>query len=65
MFWIAYYTPWLMYWWMTQKWFPNLDIEDVLSNSDLGITKRFMERLDKVLIFFAMDTHSYFKNEYV
>ncbi|XP_023523439.1 uncharacterized protein LOC111787652 [Cucurbita pepo subsp. pepo] len=47
MFWIAYYTPWLMYWWLTQKWFPNLDNEDMLSNSDLVITKRLMERPDK------------------
>ncbi|KAK0603800.1 hypothetical protein LWI29_008758 [Acer saccharum] len=23
---IAHYTPWLFYWWMTQKWFPSLSI---------------------------------------
>ncbi|KAK1589222.1 hypothetical protein Q3G72_031680 [Acer saccharum] len=23
---VAHYTPWLFYWWMTQKWFPSLSI---------------------------------------
>ncbi|XP_022949170.1 uncharacterized protein LOC111452601 [Cucurbita moschata] len=42
-YWIAYYTPWLMYWWMTQKWFENFNIRRMLCDSDLAIIKRIEE----------------------
>lgn len=37
---IAHYTPWLYYWWMTQKWFPTLVADGMFSDSDLEIIKR-------------------------
>ncbi|KAJ7981156.1 alpha/beta-Hydrolases superfamily protein [Quillaja saponaria] len=44
---VAHYTPWLIYWWMTQKWFPSLSITSgnmaVFSRSDLEILKRMSE----------------------
>ncbi|KAG6592364.1 hypothetical protein SDJN03_14710, partial [Cucurbita argyrosperma subsp. sororia] len=42
--WIAHYTPWLFYWWMTQKWFPKLGREGVFSDSDEIILNRLLER---------------------
>ncbi|XP_051120238.1 uncharacterized protein LOC127244010 [Andrographis paniculata] len=40
---VAHYAPWLLYWWMTQKWFPCLRTQrnfDVLSEPDQEIIKR-------------------------
>ncbi|CDP06932.1 unnamed protein product [Coffea canephora] len=41
---VAHYTPWLLNWWMTQKWFPSLSImegkTDILSSQDLEILKQ-------------------------
>ncbi|KAL8483420.1 hypothetical protein ACS0TY_026211 [Phlomoides rotata] len=39
---VAHYTPWLVYWWMTQKWFPNIMRGDVsiFSRTDLDIIKQ-------------------------
>ncbi|KAL8531402.1 hypothetical protein ACS0TY_008133 [Phlomoides rotata] len=34
---VAHYTPWLLYWWMTQKWFPNFT--GVTSPADLDFIK--------------------------
>ncbi|KAJ7981157.1 alpha/beta-Hydrolases superfamily protein [Quillaja saponaria] len=45
---IAHYAPWLIYWWMTQKWFPSLSMMtenmELFNKSDLKI----IERLSKV-----------------
>ncbi|XAR59669.1 Acylglycerol lipase [Bertholletia excelsa] len=42
-FWVAYYTPWLFNWWMTQKWFPSLSIMEgnmaIFSDPDLETLK--------------------------
>ncbi|WRX33551.1 hypothetical protein QQP08_027627 [Theobroma cacao] len=44
---VAHYTPWLFYWWMTQKWFPSLSIVAgnmaIFSQSDLEILKKWSE----------------------
>lgn len=44
---VAHYTPWLFYWWMTQKWFPSLSIVAgnmaIFSQSDLEILKKCSE----------------------
>lgn len=41
---IAHYTPWLFYWWMTQKWFPTLSMgQATLTNQDFEILKRLSE----------------------
>ncbi|TYK00457.1 Alpha/beta-Hydrolases superfamily protein isoform 1 [Cucumis melo var. makuwa] len=40
---IAYYTPWLINWWMTQKWFPVLEREGMSLISDLTISTRMLE----------------------
>lgn len=44
---VAHYTPWLFYWWMTQKWFPSLSIlagnMAIFSQSDLEILKKWSE----------------------
>ncbi|KAL2506987.1 alpha/beta-hydrolase superfamily protein [Forsythia ovata] len=41
---IAHYAPWLLHWWMTQKWFPSLTILegnlDAFSRVDLEIIKQ-------------------------
>ncbi|XP_051120244.1 uncharacterized protein LOC127244015 [Andrographis paniculata] len=43
-FMIAHHTPWLLNWWMTQKWFPSLSVLqgklDAFSDSDLEILKQ-------------------------
>ncbi|KAH6774770.1 alpha/beta-Hydrolases superfamily protein [Perilla frutescens var. frutescens] len=44
---VAHYAPWLLNWWMTQKWFTNLSIMrgklDAFSPSDLEIVKQLSE----------------------
>ncbi|QHO25974.1 uncharacterized protein LOC107476203 [Arachis duranensis] len=39
---VAHYTPWLTYWWNTQKWFPGLSLiynnTDILSSQDKELT---------------------------
>ncbi|MFQ6619692.1 hypothetical protein Gotur_001223 [Gossypium turneri] len=44
---VAHYTPWLFYWWMSQKWFPSLSIlagnMAIFSQSDLEILKKWSE----------------------
>ncbi|XWS28579.1 hypothetical protein CRYUN_Cryun25bG0082300 [Craigia yunnanensis] len=44
---VTHYTPWLFYWWMTQKWFPSLSIVAgnmaIFSQSDLEILKKWSE----------------------
>lgn len=44
---VAHHAPWLLNWWMTQKWFTNLSIMqgilDVFSRSDLEIIKQLSE----------------------
>ncbi|KAK7324863.1 hypothetical protein VNO77_28754 [Canavalia gladiata] len=36
---VAHYTPWLFYWWMTQKWFPSLTLTHLFSPDDIEILK--------------------------
>ncbi|KAK4762696.1 hypothetical protein SAY86_008464 [Trapa natans] len=47
---VAHYAPWLLYWWMTQKWFTSLSIMarnmKVFSHSDHEIIKKWMENPD-------------------
>ncbi|KAL8140367.1 hypothetical protein V2J09_006388 [Rumex salicifolius] len=44
---VAYYVPWLFYWWMTQKWFPSSSIlsgnMSIFSPRDLETLKRLSE----------------------
>ena len=44
---VAHYAPWLIHWWMTQKWFPSLTLTSgdpiVFSQDDLEILKRLSE----------------------
>ncbi|WOG92462.1 hypothetical protein DCAR_0311731 [Daucus carota subsp. sativus] len=44
---IAHYAPWLFNWWMTQKWFPFLSINEdnmaIFSEPDLEILKNALE----------------------
>ncbi|XP_073063176.1 uncharacterized protein [Primulina eburnea] len=44
---IAHYAPSLVYWWMTQKWFPSMSIMegkmDIFSRSDLEVIKLLSE----------------------
>ncbi|XP_059429667.1 uncharacterized protein LOC132163399 isoform X2 [Corylus avellana] len=42
---IAHYTPWLIYWWMTQTWFPSLitDQGAMFNDQDLEILKSLLE----------------------
>ncbi|TXG73624.1 hypothetical protein EZV62_002203 [Acer yangbiense] len=42
---VAHYTPWLIYWWMTQKWFPSLSIK---SGSMAALCPQDMEILAKL-----------------
>lgn len=43
---VAHYTPWLSYWWLTQKWFPSFSILEpnspLFSNSDVKILQKFL-----------------------
>ncbi|KAA8518587.1 hypothetical protein F0562_016061 [Nyssa sinensis] len=45
---IAHYTPWLTYWWNTQKWFPGCSVIsnsiDDFSRRDLELLPRFSSR---------------------
>ncbi|XP_008459720.1 uncharacterized protein LOC103498762 [Cucumis melo] len=41
---IAYYSPWLFCWWMTQKWFKVLGSEGMFLDSDLTILNRILKR---------------------
>ncbi|KAL5579931.1 hypothetical protein UlMin_012373 [Ulmus minor] len=46
---VAHYTPWLFYWWMTQKYFPTLSgTEEVYSDKDLEILKRLLTKASSV-----------------
>ncbi|MBA0567175.1 hypothetical protein Golob_011931, partial [Gossypium lobatum] len=49
---VAHYTPWLVYWWNTQKLFPASSVlannSDVLSSQDKEITSRIYSRKDSV-----------------
>lgn len=44
---VAHYVPWLLYWWLTQKWFPSSSIisgnSALLSDKDLVIAKKMSE----------------------
>lgn len=44
---VAHHTPWLFYWWMTQKWFPSLSIMagnmNLFSPPDMEIIKKLSE----------------------
>ncbi|KAL4633197.1 hypothetical protein ACB092_04G104900 [Castanea dentata] len=44
----AHYTPWLTYWWNTQKWFPSLSVAarsmDILSPQDKELMAKLSDR---------------------
>lgn len=44
---VAHYTPWLAYWWMTQRWFPSLSITsgsmEIFTDKDRETLKRLSE----------------------
>ncbi|GAV66631.1 Abhydrolase_6 domain-containing protein [Cephalotus follicularis] len=44
---VAHYTPWLLHWWMTQKWFPSLSIMagkmDIFSLKDIETIMKMSE----------------------
>ncbi|XP_015872325.1 uncharacterized protein LOC107409402 [Ziziphus jujuba] len=46
-FWVSHCTPWLVYWWMTQKWFPSLSITAgsmaIFTDKDIEILKTLSE----------------------
>ncbi|KAG7623838.1 putative alpha/beta hydrolase-1 [Arabidopsis thaliana] len=38
---VAHYSPWLLYWWMTQKWFPNSrNPKDTMTERDLELAEK-------------------------
>ncbi|KAJ4971690.1 hypothetical protein NE237_004789 [Protea cynaroides] len=45
---VAHYTPWLVYWWNTQKWFPSSSVAafspDILSPPDKQLITHFISR---------------------
>lgn len=45
---VAHYTPWLFYWWMTQKWFPSLSFTNIemFPSDDVEILKSLSEAPD-------------------
>ncbi|XP_031388704.1 uncharacterized protein LOC116201570 isoform X2 [Punica granatum] len=47
---VAHFAPWLLHWWMTQKWFTSLSIMagnmELFSPSDHEILKKWMENPD-------------------
>jgi len=45
---VAHYTPWLFYWWMTQKWFPSLSFTNIemFPSDDVEILKSLSESPD-------------------
>ncbi|XP_061361926.1 uncharacterized protein LOC133305702 [Gastrolobium bilobum] len=49
---VAHYTPWLTYWWNTQRWFPPLSIiahsPDILSRQDKEILSKRSDRMSYV-----------------
>lgn len=50
---VAHYTPWLTYWWNTQKWFPALSLltqnPDILSPSNNEIMAEYAKRKEAML----------------
>lgn len=44
---VAHYTPWLTYWWNTQRWFPICSAvarsPDILSKQDKVLAIKFLE----------------------
>ncbi|KEH42038.1 alpha/beta fold hydrolase [Medicago truncatula] len=44
---VAHYTPWLTYWWNTQRWFPIISVisgsPDILSKQDKELVTKFMD----------------------
>lgn len=54
---VAHHTPWLFYWWMTQKWFPSLSIMagnmNLFSPPDMEIIKKLSEtpKVGQVVVF--------------
>ncbi|XP_048444863.1 uncharacterized protein LOC103942131 [Pyrus x bretschneideri] len=42
---VAHYTPWLLHWWMTQKWFPSLSI---LAGNNAIFCPKDLEMLQKL-----------------
>lgn len=44
---VAHYAPWLLDWWITQKWFPSLSMVsgsmELFSPKDLEVLKKLME----------------------
>jgi hypothetical protein len=45
---VAHYTPWLTYWWNSQKWFPASSVAahstDILSHQDKELMAKLSER---------------------
>ena len=60
---VAHHTPWLFYWWMTQKWFPSLSIMagnmDLFSPPDMEIIKKLSETpiVGQVVVFVMQYVH--------
>lgn len=50
---VAHYTPWLTYWWNTQKWFPSSSVAvhspDVLSRQDKELLSKRPDRTSYVV----------------
>jgi hypothetical protein len=50
---VAHYTPWLTYWWNTQKWFPASSIAaqspDILSPQDKELLRKRSDRKNYVV----------------
>ncbi|KAL4592234.1 hypothetical protein LXL04_005222 [Taraxacum kok-saghyz] len=47
---VAYYLPWLTYWWNSQKWFPSFSFIDevhlALSPSDMAVASKLFSAMD-------------------
>ncbi|XP_033130103.1 uncharacterized protein LOC103844137 isoform X2 [Brassica rapa] len=42
---VAHYCPWLLYWWMTQKWFPsNRDPKKTLTERDIELSETYSKK---------------------
>lgn len=48
---VAHYCPWLLYWWMTQKWFPsNRDPKKTLTERDIELSETYSKQSYKVCV---------------
>jgi len=51
---VAHYTPWLTYWWNTQRWFPNFSVitggPDILSKQDKELVTKLKKNKENYVV---------------